>query len=480
VALPANVLLGLMTKLEQLFASDGVFLSFPPDVVAFPKAHLAALAEPSSSTDAVRAAADFARVVNTIPRGRLWQMDDSRPLWDVLGEILESAEVAEAHPDAAVSSGFEEATALLFETLPDGSKVESDTLLKYREFRDATFVARAELNNRRGHAALSDETTQAEFTNVEEPALLAAIADIEQNWNVIGRKADVEAAQAAIGTYYRRDPAVAWSAFEDRFDPDPAGVTLLTGPNGPYAPTGLLPATVADAEWASIALDRTELEALARDATDELRARLEGKADPSMTEVNFEYTSAGIQRAWWSPELVEARYWRLPAGIEPLSDGGDPPSGSCVAYVAAVALARKIVIVRSVAGDRSESDRTPMTFQPRIVASVATRRPRAAAGGDVRDHRTGRVHDNRTKETRQRRTARVRERRVIVRPISHQTRTRLLPAILTKPVLTARVQAPAEQTERDQSDEGQVYILAFICRRLPRSPDPDPELFGAE
>jgi hypothetical protein len=509
MALAADVVLGLTAKVEQVFAGgetdlgDDTFLSFPvASMVAFPAAHLADLGRPSPTAAAAQTAADFSRIVNMVPRGRLWRSAPDPTLWGVLSRVLTDAEVATVTPTESERTAYEAARRLLYDIGDDGSIAESQALLTYRQHRDAWFVAQAEYANRRGPAELAGGEELARFQEVDGPQLRAAITEIELAWEVAGRRSDIEAAQHTVRTLNERSPATAWGGFLARFDPSLPDLSLYTAPDGArYAPTGLLPAAVAETAWPEIRLDRAQLDALAASADDELRQALGGDSDRSVVEVSFEYTSASLQRPWFSSELFDARYWRLPTSSEELSDGGQPPQGLCPAYVTAVVLARNVVVRRTITPGKSAGPKPDLGFlggarlRPvaaptpadlRVTQAVTAALPQSArvsgareprAGTVARDHRTATVRDHRTAKVRDHRTATVRDHRSISGAVAAPfiVRLPLEQVLIERPVPELAEPDDGWSTEETPADE--TYVLAFIAKRLGRTPDPDPKLF---
>src|SRR5262245_11077210 len=95
MAMDVFVQLALIEKTKRVFAADAsVMLSFPLLApIHFSEAGLAALLSPQTTQD-FAVAADFARAVNFLPRDMVASATE-RTLWDVFGDVLDRAEVAE-------------------------------------------------------------------------------------------------------------------------------------------------------------------------------------------------------------------------------------------------------------------------------------------------------------------------------------------------------------------------------------------------
>jgi hypothetical protein len=224
--------------------------------------------------------------------------------------------------------------------------------------------------------------------------------------------------------------------------------------------------------------------------------------------VSFEYRSVAITRPWFRPGLFKARFWRLPDGVEPLSDGADPATGRCPAYVSALVFARNVVVTyKAQVGGTTDTGAAIrfLRLEPAMLSAKfihlasAAETPTSPEVRLVRDHRG----DAPTVSTFSPSRAALRLRAadfsaatVTAAPIAVAVteapapttllaRSRLrLGSMLAGPVLVggatlAPEPAPPPTPEPPPpapSREGEVMVLAFICKRTPRSPDPDPTL----
>ena len=214
------VQLALIEKSKRVFATDaGVFLSFPLlSPLTFSSQELAALATPQTAAD-YAAAADFARTVNFLPRDVVASPDGDRFLWDVYGDVLARAAVAGG--TGSPSSAGPAATALLYDTAPDGTRTETEAYRAYRQYRDAWIVAREDYGARKLTGELTDNADEARhWMQIEEPALRAALAAAEQEWKTLGHRDEIEAALQAEREDAQRDPRPRWQEWVSAFNPD--------------------------------------------------------------------------------------------------------------------------------------------------------------------------------------------------------------------------------------------------------------------
>jgi hypothetical protein len=186
--------------------------------------------------------------------------------------------------------------------------------------------------------------------------LKANVDDAELAWVQQGFKNEVEQAQQVKANFEANAPQYIWNAWVSAYNPD---VDLMTDPNQQaFAPTSIIPANPFDEQWMTFRLDSTEMAQLIQKAPQELK-NIFGDAAPQedIEEISFEYRSVALTRHWFHPELLQARFWRLPDGAPLLSDGGSPAKGTMPAYVAALVLVRNIQVRTSATPKRNTQPR---------------------------------------------------------------------------------------------------------------------------
>lgn len=488
-----KVVLGLAGKVQQVFGKPGAYLSFPASPFGFEADSLRSLITDPLSKEGSTAHAEFSHLVNEIPDGPYWQPDGDR-LWDVYGDLLSPAvvELIEQPRSESERDAYDDALKLLYDDGPDDIPEPSQAVIAYEQYRDAYLAASIEYRNRQGEAELStDDAVKAAWT-ADEPTLHAAVDEAEADWAGPGRRDEIEAARRVVASYGSRSPAVVWEQFRKLFDPTMPELYFRTTADGlPYVPTGYLPGDVVDVSWPQITVAADELEALAKDAPDELRSRLSGGADSGVDLVTFEYTLVTVSRSWLNRDLFGSRAWEFRDPDRKLSDGATPPKGECTAYVTGLVLARNITVRRKADSGSAEVD---LGFLPTKLKAAPYLAPRYT----VRDHRT-RTRDRRTAgtRTRDRRTVRVRtrdHRTAPARPSALSTAVLSLRASKL-PLVRARPARPADstgtRTERVRAtrsarrsttpstatttttDPNEIFVLAFECCLLPESPNPE-------
>jgi hypothetical protein len=203
----------------------------------------------------------------------------------------------------------------------------------------------------------------------------------------------------------------------------------------------------------------------------------------SLKSLAFEFSSATIVRPWFAPEAFRARFWRLADGEPVISDGGTPGAGLCPAYVTAVVFVRKVK-----AEDKPDAPPArPATFTfandltiarhhhatPAVrLAMMRAARPAPAAARHVLPLRRAvgmRVGGGAMVADLAVAHAAPAPAAAPARPIADVRHLAMLKGgAFTRALPVAATPAPAV------SDD--IFVMAFICRKVGRCPDPDPAL----
>lgn len=346
----AYVQLALLEKARRVFSvGEDTFLSFPVLApLTLTTDALAAVASPQSASD-LAAAADFARMVNFIPRDTVATIDSGGTLWEVYGEVLSRAEVGVGVDDPTAEQRYKAAASVLYQDTGDSLRQETEIYRSYRQYRDAWISAVEDFRVKQltGQTS-SDPAVQVQWAQ-QEPVLRANIAAVEAEWGTLGHRAEVEAALTIVESANSANPLVRWHDWRACFNPDIDMLTDAAG--GRFAPTGYSPVNIKEATaWSRFELTGSEVATLVAEAPEELRNALQDDPDP-ITQVAFDYRSVALTRPWFSPAALTSRIWRLQDGDAALSDGATPPEGRCPAYVAALVLMRNLEVHRSGVGD---------------------------------------------------------------------------------------------------------------------------------
>jgi hypothetical protein len=467
--------LALMTKASRVFAKEGQFLCFPAlSPYSFKPEQLGFAIKPTTADD-WRAYSEFSRAVNHVARGPIHDPADGTFLWDVVDDVLRRGECAGTQRSFSAEEEAERqaALALLYADPTGAARTPSPAAVLYGHYRDTILVAEEDYRNRELTAELSeDEGVRTRWREVEAPSIRRQIEQLYADWEAKGRKSAIESARQRLRLHAAAEAAATWEKWRLDLNPDldmPTDILLNR-----FAGTSFTPADLAGAvDWPRLTLERAEILALAAEADPELKRRLGGEGQTTDVErIVFECRSAGLDRSWLPKDLFAARFWRLPPGDEPLSDGANPPKGRCPAHAVGVVFARNVQVVRRAAGSAEEARLQqfqavnifnlaeaqpvasrfiqPAQFELQAVSMApAALRPAPMMRAEVvRDHRAKVVRDHRDP-----------------------------PVVDTGGVWTAEPSPPPPPPEPPPAPvDPNITILAMICSPLPRSPHPDPSL----
>ncbi len=485
--------LALMAKAKLVFESENTFLSFPVlSPLSYPPERLKFVKPGGEVTPQDLAdLSEFARITNRIPRGVLAPEDEEEYLWDVYHEVLTTAQISSGSMSASEKAEYDGAMAFLYVSGPDGLRRPGPALTAYNQHRDAHIKAQEEYKAAQFTAESSDDpAVQTRWRDEDEPRLREEVRRIEEAWLTGGQQARVEAAQQIERSRAALDPSLTWKEWQKSFIAD---LDMQTDTNNiQYAITGFSPSDLFDiGPWPPFTLTRDEMTRLAPLAPPELLTIFGSSPGNSDIEsVSFEFRSVALNRPWLESQVFKTRCWRLGAGAEPLSDGGTPPKGRCPAYISALVFARNVTVQR-----RQQSGAEPAltAVKPSMLLRLDEfTAARTARFSSQRDRITKRpVHQEAEATRAKRQLTAVRSRNrltglswttVAVDP-APQPETPIDPTgnfVWVKDrwerprAKTATETKPDTAAETKLSDE--IIILAFICKRLPLCPNPDPAL----
>jgi hypothetical protein len=532
--------LALMTKAKKVFGADDTFLSFPVSPLPYKKRDLDFFSARNTDDlrQSQRNLQAFSTLVNLIPDDEAWLPTDTTALWDVYEQVLREANFAESSRTPEEETAYQQALAFLRVEGEGGVFEDSAAVKIYKQHKDAFLFAEQKFNADKvtGDNA-ADLGEQKRWREVDEPAARAQIEDLRMKWITVGHKNEVDAAQAKVRTLGAKSPLVTLGEWNSRFNADIDSISGELNTSTIY-PSFFSPSNaVEDGAWQPFKLSAEEVSVLINEAPPELRARFAANNTAAGKSLTFEFSSAAIQRPWFASEVFRARFWRFTDEKKVISDGGKPAKGQCPAYVTAIVFARRVkeeekrveatqptILVRPGRAQRQPvtaftgfnfavavKDRAILkqiqdgTLQPahRHLASdmdettpMATDAPASRMVGRVSTTARNPAMMRRpvAKPTRGRPagTRPAGTRPVATRPVatrkataSHLRHLRALtfnrpagvfqPMQPTKPTTTTPVTTPPVTTTPAVQDDS-IFILAFICKSVPKCPDPDPTL----
>jgi len=354
--------LALMAKAANVFSSDDTFLSFPVTPLSYKKAKLNLLDDATYAN-----IIEFSMITNMIPTGIAWEPNAEDFLWNVYKSILQEATFASSTRTDDEEVKYRQARDVLSTKSSDGTINDSMQLMLYHNYQSLYENALQAYTSQLGTAkSLTDPNEIKTWNEVTEPELRNNLADAQSQWETKGYRNQVETAQAVVTALGAKSPHLTWAEWNKSFNPDIDSLTrdkdLVT-----VFPTSYTPASALDeSSWQPFEITEAELAKLLSDAPQEIRDRFNvGNAGSSIESLRFEFSSAKLLRPWFKPEVFRAQFWKFGDG-RLLSDGGDPPNGTCPSYPVAVVFARKIVIKTKQVPIKPNGKLGGVHFLPRI------------------------------------------------------------------------------------------------------------------
>jgi len=511
--------LALMAKAEHVFGSDDTDLSFPVTPLAFAPAALDLLGDGT-----MQHLIEFSLLANRIPDGPAWSGDSPTLLWDVYTQVLREAQFAQSTRTAQEEADYQAACAVLYRQDEEGRRVPTDAALAYRSYRDRYLLLQQDYLAQQATATAGDAAQLQAWRDVQQPALQRGLADALADWAALGERAAIEQAQAQVGALGAKSPWQTLSEWKGRCNPDMDTLTRASDQLRVY-PTSYSPGNALDdGAWRQFELSGAEIDAALAEAPADLRARLGAGGDAGIAALRFEFSSAALVRPWFSADAFSARFWRFADATQLLSDGQSPAQGPCTAYPVAVVFARNIQVQRKPSAPAPAATGTGLGFDPMLLRQVRlspTRiirprllprapadpigigrpppiriGPRAAPGSSTPDATTAPDAPEAIAMRRmplrgiaapalRPRIAIGRPAPIASQPVAAQATLRRLRLDLyardlsvaeAAPAVPLVTQPPAAAIHDTAPRDDSIYILAFICRPLPRCPDPDPAL----
>jgi hypothetical protein len=509
----AAIQLALMSKARKVFGSEGTFLSFPLSPLPYSRRQLDFLAQQDAAAlrDSLHYLEEFSTLVNLLPGGEAWVPDEPRFLWDEYAQLLRDADLAASSRSPEEEAAYRRALDYLREAAADGRWQDSAPVQAYRRCKDAWLLAQQGYLAAKGTADASDDADeQRQWRDRDEPARRAELDALQLKWIVEGHKNEVEAAQGQVTSLGARSPQLTWEEWRSHFnrDIDALADTSLTGSS--YFPSFYAPANALDeGAWQPFKLSGNEVQALLREAGAAQRQQFAADDAAPVKALSFEFSTAAIMRPWFAPAALRARFWRFADAGRMLSDGATPPAGSCPAYVTAVVFARKVAVEAADAGGAPprlfDGFRFDAALRQRLRAGAVTPPPPLVAGrpgprvatplrvatpvlaaGPLATPAPGAVQMLRASAVL----------RTVAQPAHAALAARSLaggPAMAAGAALAAGraaagaapaavapaavvpAAAPPPSPPQPAADPA-IYILAFICKSVPKCPDPDPAL----
>lgn len=518
----STVGVALATKLLKLFPyGEEKFLSFPMSGMAFTRDELDFLSDDqgisaSEIREKMMHKSQFARLLNLIPADSVVYAPSDSLLWSEYASILETARLAQTLLTPDEMAMLDKADNFLTdERVVDGNKVRvySVVLEKYYEYKtDYEEIERTFLDEDLMSKGL-EGSEKVKWETIRKPELQTLKEKALSDWKLLGRKEEVEDYQRTrmrlSGKIPRRYLVDDLNNFEacrevDLLTNDPIG-TYSTF----YSPSDCFEPSVG---WINLHLTKAEIDGLVKEAPAELKKYATGGIH-DIESIQLEYAKIVIIRPWFDSELFYSRYWNLPEGTGSISDGSLPRQGRIPAFITNMIAARKISIqhirptspsetraalkpdkmhIMKVMGpalstvdktwkvkvsgktqrikQKAISRQAPILRADNIARArgVLTRRPTSSSGR----------HPSPTPSIMRVSLPVAARNKAFIRAKMDGTTIKRKPVSLrpiqvvgSLPPLSANKERVTEEVTLDG-----VVVIALVCRRIPKCPDPDPGL----
>lgn len=526
IAAAASLALAVKLKMifDELFKKDDKYLAFPNlSGLGFSYNYLDFMKDPSktslSAQEQLNFMADFSRQMNFIPEDKLvFVPDSSRFLWDEVRRILTDSIFAESALTPEEERQLAEAIDFLTDDQIDteGNRipVNSPQVSRYYEYK--TIAEEAEL-------IYLDEKLSVQFAEGPDAQQLKEIWDAyrekqlkeiwdkaEEDWINLGFKRQVEEYSALrnsleIRKYLNlyRQAYLNELSISEIFDLNGRGIGFYT--------TFFSPIDAFDKElpWTSITLTKSEIVGLIKEAPPELKSIFgvdQGEVD--IEAISLEYNNVVILRPWFKPEFFGSRYWKLPDD-RVISSGQVPREGILPSFITSIIVARNVRITR-----RKEVAQQPvilplvskipvqklvlsefqvkkpepilppvattverrMVFSNKLAAPVTSTLAKRSSFSRINVASTGAISSAAIVKKAE---PQVLKTRLFYKNVKYQgTTIKTLKdiVIFPKPEEDPRQQPQNSQLVTEAINLDGVSVLALVCKRLPKSPDPNTSL----
>lgn len=491
--------LALMSKAKKVFGSDGTFLSFPVSPLPYSKRLLDFYSQQNADDlrQSLQNLQAFSMLVNLIPSDEAWLPEETRFLWEAYEQVLKQANFASVTRTPEEEATYQAAFAYLRIALADGSGQDSPATISYRQHKDAYLLAQQKYLAAKSTAECAiDPLEKQRWLEVDEPAQRAQLDALQAEWIMVGHKAEVEAAQSTVISLGARSPLQTWAEWNSRFNRDLDAMSGAADTSTVF-PSFFAPANALDeGAWKPFKLSEEEVKVLLSAAPAELRARFSAEGtDSSVKSLAFEFSSAAIVRPWFVADAFRARFWRFADAADVISDGATPPAGLCPAYVTAIVFARRVAIELKPEAQAGSSVKPfdGFRFNVAVQDSVLRTRIEREALVAVAAPEAPEVESNiqRVKLTTNRHTLGMESMASTALSLHSASRgaaftrkgqtaisaTRpFLATLAAETVAVAAASAALPPPAPPPVQDDTIYILAFICKPVPKCPNPDPAL----
>jgi len=483
----SNIEVALAIKLQKLFpATKEKFLGFPMGM-GFKYEELNFMEDPGNLTaEQLRQRnlykAQFARLVNVIPQDKVvLSTDTTRFLWDEYRNVLNNANLAESILTKSEEKQYQEAEDFLTDRIDD-TVVYSDAVNKYYQYKEIYDEAERNYLDQKITMENSDDNTLKEkWEAYLEKELRDAKDKALTDWINLGYKNKVERYQEIYNRLGQKDPHRYMQSYLN--DLNASNEQLDTNdPVGTYT-TFYSPSNCFDTKqsWQRITMLRNEINSLIRSAPRELK-RFITNEQLNIESISLEYKKVEVLRSWYYDSLFTSRYWKLPDETTIISDGKIPRGGEIPAFIKSMIVTRNIEVTRKKTVDSpspplkfsfwakniqalkhnvwiskgaqlspASPNITPILAQSTATPTIVLAGPSLATLGTISSAQP-----------------------------SNYVMAKYVGTSVSTPTLATPIKQEEKKTEEEFVKEtlelDGVALIAFVCKRLAKSPNPDKTL----
>lgn len=363
IAAAASLALAVKLKMifKEMFEKEDKYLAFPNLAgLGFSYSYLEFMKDPSrtslSAQEQLNFMADFSRQLNFIPEDKLaYVPDSSRFLWDEVRKILTDSIFAESALTPDEERQLTEAMDFLTDDQIDteGNRipVNSPQVSRYYEYKTIAEEAERIYLDEKLSVKFAEgpdaQQLKEKWDAYREKQLKEAWDKAEEDWINLGFKRQVEEYSALKNSLELRKYLNIYRqgylnelAISEIFDLNGRGIGFYT--------TFFSPSDAFDKQipWTSITLTKSEIVGLVKEAPPELKNIFGAdQGDVDIEAISFEYNNIVILRPWFKPEFFKSRYWKLPDD-RVISNGQVPRDGILPAFITSMIVARNVRITR--------------------------------------------------------------------------------------------------------------------------------------
>ena len=492
-SMESKVEVALAAKLLKLFPpTDTQFLSIPMAGAAFSLDDLDFLDDDGGLTaEELRARmarkSQFARILNLIPKDSIIYDFHDRLLWNEYQFVLKNAILADSVLTDAEKQAYREAHDFLTDEEEENGqtiRVYSTELKEYYKYKEVYEELQRTYSNEKITAEVSqDPDEKVEWQSNREPELRQLKEQAMNDWINLGNKDKIEKYQATVTQLGGKEPRPLVISYSNDLRACKEVDLITNDLVGTYS-TFYSPSDIFDPQspWPVINITKAEIAKLIEDAPPELQ-QWATQDIGDIESLTVEYAKVVVMRPWFKPAFFESRYWKLPANSLPISDGMIPRTGKIPAFVTNMIVARKITVERlkTVANGAVGAPKPvleKMKFMTPALRQV-NQEWKVTSGSEVKRTKKKAPKPHRLATLAVPGVPRVSQPTAVRTMISGTTIKRppvVVPARHRRRFLTAAIPPKKRRVKEEVALNG-VAVLAYVCRRVPKSPQPDEKFF---